>query len=123
MSNSRLYYDIKELSTGILKFLYYTDEISDNFSDLKSYTKQLNQQKILPVLYNVGIKNMLYNMNLVEFSRLFQDVKKYKDYVLELGHTDAIEANKAIAQLWGPNELKRKFIKWFEENGYPIPNS
>ena len=99
MSNSRLYYDIKELSTGILKFLYYTDEISDNFSDLKSYTKQLNQQKILPVLYNVGIKNMLYNMNLVEFSRLFQDVKKYKDYVLELGHTDAIEANKAIVHL------------------------
>lgn len=122
MSNSRLYYDIKELSAGILKFRYYTDEISENFSDLKSYTKQINQPEVLPALDKIGIKNILYNINVVEFSRLFKDVEKYNDYVLELGRTDAIEANFAIAKLWGPNELQRKFIEWFENNGYSIPD-
>ncbi len=122
MTDSRLYYDIKELSSGILKFLYYTDEISENFSDLKSYTKQINQQEVLPALDKIGIKNILYNINVVEFSRLFKDVEKYKDYVFELGRTDAIEANIAIAKLWGPSELQRKFIEWFEDNEYPIPD-
>ena len=122
MINSRLYYDIKEFPTGILNFHYYTDEISDNFADLKSYIKQINQQEILPALYKIGIKNMLYNINEVEFSRLFKEVKKYKDYVDELARIEPIEANIAMAKLWGPNELQRKFIEWFENNGYSIPN-
>jgi len=121
MKATRLYYDIKELSAGIFKFLYYTDEISENFTDLKSYTKQINQQEILPALHKIGIKNMLYNINEVEFSRLLKEIEKYKDSIDELGCTDTIEANIAIAKLWGPNELQRKFIEWFEENEYPIP--
>ncbi len=122
MTNSRLYYDIKELSTGILKFLYYTDEISENFVDLKSYTKQINQQEVYFALYEVGIQNMLYNINTVEFSRLLKEIEKYKEHVDELERTNAIEANIAIAKLWGPSELQRKFIEWFEKNGYSVPN-
>jgi hypothetical protein len=122
MINSRLYYDIKELPTGILNFHYYTDEISGNFTDLKSYTEQINQQEVLSVLYKIGIQNMLYNINEVEFSRLLKEIEKYKDNVDELERTDAVEANIAVAKLWGPSELQRKFIDWFEKNGYSIPN-
>lgn len=122
MINSRLYYDIKEFAPGILKFHYYTDEISADFSDLKSYTKQINQQEILPALNNISIKEMLYSINEVEFSRLFEEVEKYKDYVNELACIEPIEANIASAKLWGPNELQRKFIEWFKINGYSIPN-
>lgn len=120
--NSRLYYDIKELPAGILNFHYYTDEISENFTDLKSYTKQINQQEVLPALYKIGIQNMLYNINEVEFSRLLNEIEKYIDHVDELERTYPMEANIAIAKLWGPNELQRKFIEWFEKNGYAIPN-
>lgn len=120
--NSRLYYDIKELPTGILDFHYYTGEISENFTDLKSYTKKIDQQEILPVLYKIGINNMLYNINEVEFSRLVKEIEEYKDYIDELECTYPMEANIAIAQLWGPNELQRKFVEWFEKNGYSIPN-
>ncbi len=122
MINSRLYYDIKELPPGILNFHYYTDEIRENFADLKSYIKQINQQEVLSTLYKIGIKNMLYNINEVEFSRLFKEVEKYKNYIDELARTEPIEANIAIAKLWGPNELQRKFIEWFKKNGYSIPN-
>ena len=120
--NSRLYYDIQELPTGILDFHYYTDEISENFTDLKSYTKKIDQQEILPVLYKIGINNMLYNINEVEFSRLMKEIEEYKDYIDELECTYPMEANIAIAKLWGPNELQRKFVEWFEKNGYSIPN-
>ncbi len=122
MINSRLYYDINELPAGILRFHYYTDEISGNFSDLKTYTKQINQQEVLPALYKIGIQNMLYNINEVEFSRLLKEIEKYTDYINDLEGTYPMEANIAIAKLWGPNELQRKFIQWFEKNGYPIPN-
>ncbi len=110
------------MEPGILNFHYYTDEISEDFADLKSYTKQINQQEILPALYKIGIRNMLYNINEVEFSRLFEEVKKYKDYVDKLARIEPIEANIASAKLWGPNELQRKFIEWFKINGYSIPN-
>ena len=122
MINSRLYYDINELPAGILNFHYYTDEISGNFTELKSYTKQINQKEVLPVLHKMGIQNMLYNINEVEFSRLLKELEKYTDYINELEGAYPMEANDAIAKLWGPNELQRKFIKWFEKNGYPIPN-
>jgi hypothetical protein len=65
---------------------------------------------------------MLYNINEVEFSRLLKEIEKYKDNVDELERTDAVEANIAVAKLWGPSELQRKFIDWFEKNGYSIPN-
>jgi hypothetical protein len=122
MINSRLYYDINELPAGILRFHYYTDEISANFTDLKTYTKQINQQEVLPALYKIGIQNMLYNINEVEFSKLVKEIEKYTDYINDLEGTYPMEANIAIAKLWGPNELQRKFIQWFEKNGYPIPN-
>ena len=122
MINFRLYYDMKELPEGILKFHYYTDEIDENATDLKSYSKKLNQQEILFTLNKIGIKNMLYNINEVEFSRLLNDVEKQKDYIEKLSRTDPSAANIAITKLWGPNELQRKFIEWFEKNGYAIPN-
>ena len=65
---------------------------------------------------------MLYNINEVEFSRLLNEIEKYIDHVDELERTYPMEANIAIAKLWGPNELQRKFIEWFEKNGYAIPN-
>lgn len=120
--NSRLYYDIQELPAGILNFDYYTDEISNNFVDLKSYTKKINQQEVLSAIYTIGVKKILYNINELEFSRLFKEVEKYKDYIDELARTEPIEANIASAKLWGPNELQRKFIEWFKINGYSIPN-
>ena len=122
MINSRLYYDINELQPGLLNFHYYTDEISGNFVDLESYTKQINHHEVLSALYKIGIKKMLYNINEVEFSRLLKEVKEYKDYIEELACTEPLEANIAIAKMWGPNELQRKFIEWFENNGYSIPN-
>lgn len=119
--NSRLYYDIQELSPGILDFYYYTNEISKNFVDLQSHITKINQQKVLSALYKIGIKNMLYNINEVEFSRLLKELENYKDYIDELGLTYPMEANIAIAKLWGPNELQRKFIEWFEKNGHSVP--
>lgn len=119
--NSRLYYDIQELSPGILDFYYYTNEISKNFVDLQSYITKINQQEVLSALYKIGIKNMLYNINEVEFSRLLKELENYKDYIDELGLTYPMEANIAIAKLWGPNELQRKFIEWFEKNGHSVP--
>lgn len=119
--NSRLYYDIQELSPGILDFYYYTNEISKNFVDLQSHITKINQQEVLSALYKIGIKNMLYNINEVEFSRLLKELENYKDYIDELGLTYPMEANIAIAKLWGPNELQRKFIEWFEKNGYSVP--
>jgi len=122
MTNSRLYYSIKELPVGILNFHYYTDEISENFVDLKSRSKKINQQEVSSILHKLGIKNMLYSINKAEFSRLVKEVAEYQDFIDKLGHTDAIEANIATSKLWGTIELKRKFIEWFEKNGYSIPN-
>jgi len=122
MINSRLYYDIKELPIGILNFHYYTNEISNNFVDLKSYIKKIPQQEVLLALNKIGVNNMLYNINEMEFSRLLKEVEKYKEYIDDLERTYPMEANIALAKLWGPNELQRKFIEWFEENGYSIPN-
>lgn len=119
--NSRLYYDIQELSPGILDFYYYTNEISKNFVDLQSHITKINQQEVLSAIYKIGIKNMLYNINEVEFSRLLKELENYKDYIDELGLTYPMEANIAIAKLWGPNELQRKFIEWFEKNGHSVP--
>lgn len=119
--NSRLYYDIQELSPGILDFYYYTNEISKNFVDLQSHITKINQQEVLSALYKIGIKNMLYNINEVEFSRLLKELENYKDYIDKLGLTYPMEANIAIAKLWGPNELQRKFIEWFEKNGHSVP--
>ncbi len=121
MIDSKLYYNMKELSEGDLKFHYYTDEINEDSCDLKSYAKKINQQEMLFVINEVEIKNILYNMNEVEYSKLLNDVEKYKDYVNKLAHTDPSAANIAITKLWGPNELQRKFLNWFEKNGYAIP--
>jgi hypothetical protein len=121
MINSRLYYDIQELPDGVLRFQYYTDEINANSADLKSYTKKLTQQEVLSAQYNHGNKNILYNINEMEFSRLLVGVEKHKDYIYNLSRTDPFAANIAINKLWGPNELQRKFIEWFENNGFSIP--
>lgn len=121
MLNSRLYYDMKELPKGILRFHYYTDEINKNSFDLKSYAKEINQQEILLTLNKIGVKNFLYNINEVEFSRLLNQVEKHKDYIYKLSSTDPYAANIAVTKLWGPNELQRKFLDWFEKNGYTIP--
>ena len=122
MINSRLYYDMKELPEGILKFHYYTDEINNDSFGLKSYAKEINQQEVLLTLNKIGVKNLLYNINEVEFSRLLNVVEKHKDYIEQLSRTDPSAANVAITKLWGPNELQRKFLDWFEKNGYTIPN-
>ena len=122
MINSRLYYDMKELPDGILKFHFYTDEINDESYDLKSFSKEINQQEILLTLNKIGNKNLLYNINEVEFLRLLNLVEKHKDYIEQLSRTDPSAANNATTKLWGPNELQRKFLDWFEKNGYTIPN-
>ena len=100
MINSRLYYDMQELPDGILRFQYYTDEINDNSADLKSYTKKLTQQEVLSVLYNHGNKNILYNINEIEFLKLLLGVEKHKDYIYNLSCTDPFAANVAITKLW-----------------------
>ncbi len=105
MINSRLYYDMKELPEGILKFHYYTDEINNDSFGLKSYAKEINQQEVLLTLNKIGVKNLLYNINEVEFSRLLNVVEKHKDYIKQLSRTDPSAANVAITKLWGPNEL------------------
>lgn len=122
MINSRLYYDMQELPEGILKFHYYTDEINTDSFDLVSYAKEINQEEVLLTLNKIGVKNLLYNINEVEFSRLLNLVEKYKDYIEQLSSTDPSAANSAITKLWGPNELQRKFLDWFKKNGYAIPN-
>ncbi len=121
MINSRLYYDMQELPDGVLKFQYYTDEINDKSADLKSYTKNITQQEVLSTQYKDGNNNILYNINELEFSRLLLGVEKHKDYIYNLSLTDPFAANVAITKLWGPNELQRKFIEWFENNGFSIP--
>ena len=121
MINSRLYYNMQELPDGMLKFQYYTDEISNNSADLKTYTKKITQQEILSAQYKNDNRNILYNINEMEFSRLLEGVERHKDYIYNLSLTDPFAANVAITKLWGPNELQRKFIEWFEENGYSIP--
>ena len=121
MINSRLYYNMQELPDGIMLFQYYTDEINDNSADLKSYTRKITQDEIMSVKYKHGNKNILYNINEMEFARLLSGVEKHKNYITNLSRTDPTAANVAINKLWGPNELQRKFIEWFEENGYPIP--
>ena len=122
MINSRLYYDMKELPEEILKFHYYTDKINNDSFDLKSYAKEINQQEVLLTLNKIGVKNLLNNINEVEFSKLLNVVEKHKDYIEQLSRTDPSAANIAITKLWGPNELQRKFLDWFEKNGYTIPN-
>lgn len=120
MISSRLYYDIKELSEGVLKFYYFTDEINENADDLKSYTKTINQKEVLSTLHKIGIKNLLYNINEVEYFRLLIEIEKYKDDINNLSLTVPSAANTEIAKLCGPNKLQRKFIDWFTNNGYPI---
>lgn len=122
MINSRLYYDIKELPKGILKFYYFTDEINENADDLKSYTKTINQKEVLSALYKIGIKNLLYDINEMEYFRLLIEVKKHKDDINDLSLTVPSAANIEIAKLWGPNKLQRKFNDWFEKNRYSILN-
>lgn len=114
---------MQELSDGILKFQYYTDEINDNLVDLKSYSKNIDQQEVFRIKYTQSNKDILYNINEMEFSRLLLEVEKHKDYIYNLSRTDPFAANVAITRLWGPNELHRKFIEWFEENGYPVPKN
>lgn len=122
MINSRLYYDMQELPEGILKFHYYTDEINTDSFDLVSYVKEINQEEVLLILNKIGVKNLLYNINEVEFSRLLNLVEKYKDYIEQLSCTDPSAANSAITKLWGSSELQRNFLNWFKKNGYAIPN-
>lgn len=122
MINSRLYYYIKQLLQGILNFYYYTAEIDENDFDLKSYTKRINQEEVLFTLYNIGIKNMLHNINKAEFTRFLIEFKEHKDSIDNLSCTEPSVTNTAIAKLWGPNEFQRKFTEWFINNGYEIPN-
>ena len=121
MINSRLYYDLKELIQGILNFYYFTVEMDENAVDLKSYTKTINQQEVLSTLDNIGVKNLLFNINEAEFSRFLLEVKKHKDFIYNLSLTDPTTANIEIAKLWGPNKLEEKFSEWFIRNGYTIP--
>jgi len=121
MIDSRLYYDVKELIRGALNFSYYTAEIDIDTSNLKSFTKTINQQDVLLTLDNIGIKNLLFNINEAEYARFLKEIKEYKDYIEELSRTEPFAANNAIAKLWGPNELQRKFTEWFANNGYDIP--
>ncbi len=123
MIDSRLYYDLKELIHGILNFYYYTAEMDENAVDLKSFTKSINQQEVLSVIDNIGIRKILFNINEAEFVRFLKEVKEYKNYVEELSQTDLSAANIAFAKLWGPNELQRKFTEWFTKNGYAIPKN
>ena len=118
MIDSRLYYDIKELIQGVLNFYYYTAEIDIDTSELRSYTKTINQQDVQSTLDSVGTKNLLFNINEAEYARFLKEFKKYKEYIDELSQIDISAANIEFAKLWGPNELKRKFTEWFENNGY-----
>lgn len=120
MIDSRLYFDIKELPDGILKFHYFTDEVNSNADSLKSYTKTIHNKEVLSAFYKIGIKNLLYNINEVEYFKLLIEVEKYKDDIDNLSLTVPTATNTKITKLWGPNELQRKFMDWFTNNGYPI---
>ena len=121
MLDSRLYYGLKETQPRALKFSYYTAEIDVDTSILKSHTITINQQDVLLTLDNIGINNLLFNINEAEYARFLKEVKEYKDYIEELSRTDIFTANTEFAKLWGPNELQRKFTEWFTNNGYNIP--
>ena len=121
MIDSRLYYDIKEILEGRLNFSYYTTEIDESASGLKSYSLSINQQEVLSTVDKIGIKNLLFNLNEAEFLRFIVEFKEYKDHLEELSQTDITAANIGFAKLWGPNELQRKFSEWFTNNGYLIP--
>ena len=122
MINSRLYYNIKELPGGILKFYYFTYEINKNVSILKTSTKLINQQDVLYTLNKIGIKNLLYNINEVEFSRLLIEVEKHKDKISQLSLISPPTANIATKNFWGPIELQGKFMDWFGKNRFSIPD-
>ena len=121
MINSRLYYDLKELPAGVLKFRYYTNEMNDDAINLKSFTKKIDRKEVLLTFNKIGIDNLLYNMNEAEFLKLLMEVKEYKNHIEKLSRTDPLEANIAITKLWGPNELQRKFTAWFKNNGFTTP--
>jgi len=120
--NSRLYYDLKELPAGVLKFCYYTHEMNEDAVDLKSFIKKIDRKEVLLTLNKIGIDNLLYNINEAEFLKLLMEVKEYKNHIEKLSLTDPSEANIAITKLWGPNELQRKFTAWFKNNGFTIPS-
>ncbi len=122
MINSRLYNDLEKLMEGTLTFSYYTAEIDIDTSKLKSYTININQDEVLSTLNEIGIKNLLFNINEAEFSRFTAEFKELKEYIDELSQTDIYAANVEIAKLWGPNELQRKFTEWFDKNGHSLPH-
>ena len=121
MIDSRLYYDLKELVQNTLNFSYYTAEIDESASGLKSYSLSINQQEVLSTVDKIGIKNLIFNLNEAEFLRFIVEFKEHKDHIEELSQTDIATANIGYAKLWGPNELQRKFSEWFTKNGYDIP--
>lgn len=57
----------------------------------------------------IGVKNLLYNINEVEFSRLLNEVEKHKDYIDKLSSTNPYAANIAVTKLWVQMNCKENF--------------
>lgn len=100
---------MKELPEGILKFHYYTDEINNKSFDLMTQAKEIIQHEVLLTFNKIGVKNLLYNINEVEFSRLLNEVEKHKDYIDKLSSTNPYAANIAVTKLWVQMNCKENF--------------
>ena len=120
MFSERLYTEIED-ELGFIKLQYYSINTFTDSLDLELNSQKSNNIHIINELRKIGKKDLLYQMNEIEYLSIISKIAKVEENIRELTKTSPIEANNQLGLLLLPKILCDNFIKWFKNNGYKIP--
>ena len=120
MFSEILYTEIED-ELGSIKLHYYAISTYKDSLDLELITQKSNNKQVINELRNIGKKDLLYQMNEIEYLNLVSEIAVVEENIKELTKTSPIEANNQFGLLLRPKILRDDFINWFKNNDYKIP--
>ena len=121
MFSERLYTDIED-KLDFIELQYHAIITYEDSLDLELTTQKSKNSQVFNALRKIGKKDLLYQMNEIEYINLISKIALVEKKINDLTKTSPIEANNHFGQLFCSKNLCDKFINWFKNNGYKTPS-
>lgn len=120
MFTERLYTEIED-KLDFINLQYYAIKAFNDSLDIELNTQKSNNSQVINSIKNNGKKDLLYQMNEIEYLNLISKIARVENEIKELTKTSPLDANNQFGLLLCAKTLCGKFINWFTDNGYKIP--
>ena len=122
MISARLYINIEENHNDV-DVQYTSIKTYDDSYDIVSDSLKTNNNDVLSTLNSIEKSKLLCEMNELEFKRLNTEIEQFENKIDELKNTAPQETNNHYGLLLCSEELRKRFVSWFDDNGHKPPST